>query len=284
MGYSGRYHAASLAAVFVALAIGILIGIGLADDVVSSASEELENSLRSDLDERSAEVEELEAQLEQQVRFSEQAAPALVAGRMNREQVALVALGQLPDTETAEQVEGAVEAAGAELSAVAVLDIPPDVPALRELAGERFRNSAEALGTTIGRQLVGGGPLIDVAREGLFSRFSGELDGVDRVVLVSVPPDELQADLTGEGRAFEAALLRAVDDAARGAAGTERAETEPTSIGTFSGAGIATVDNVDQLPGQVALVFALLGAEGDFGVKEGADALLPDLIPDRPAP
>jgi len=29
MGYSGRYHAASLAAVFIALAIGILIGVGL---------------------------------------------------------------------------------------------------------------------------------------------------------------------------------------------------------------------------------------------------------------
>ena len=48
MGYSGRYHAASLAAVFVALAIGILIGVGLADDVVSGASQELEDSLRND--------------------------------------------------------------------------------------------------------------------------------------------------------------------------------------------------------------------------------------------
>ena len=47
MGYSGRYHAASLAAVFLALAIGILIGVGLGDDVVSSAAEDLEASLRS---------------------------------------------------------------------------------------------------------------------------------------------------------------------------------------------------------------------------------------------
>ena len=34
MGYSARYHAASLAAVFLALAIGILIGVGLGDNVV----------------------------------------------------------------------------------------------------------------------------------------------------------------------------------------------------------------------------------------------------------
>lgn len=291
MGYSGRYHAASLAAVFVALAIGILIGIGLADDVVSSASEELENSLRSDLDERSAEVEELEAQLEREARFSEQAAPALVAGRLARERVALVALGALPDTETAEAAEAAVAAAGADLSSVAVLEMPPDLPALRGAAGGRFASSArtgpaaaEQLGMAIGRQLVNDGPLIEATREELFSRFSGDLTGLDRVIFVGAPPDELQADLTGEGRAFEAGLIRSIDDAARGTAATERAETDPTTVGTFSGAGIATVDNVDQLPGQVALVFALLGAEGDFGVKEGADALLPDLIPDRPAP
>ena len=34
----------------------------------------------------------------------------------------------------------------------------------------------------------------------------------------------------------------------------------------------------------MALVFALLGADGDFGVKEDADSLLPDLLPERPRP
>ena len=75
MGYSGRYHAASLAAVFVALAIGILIGIGLADDVVSSASEELEDSLRSDLDEAEARVDDLEAELDQRARLRRAGGP-----------------------------------------------------------------------------------------------------------------------------------------------------------------------------------------------------------------
>jgi hypothetical protein len=38
------------------------------------------------------------------------------------------------------------------------------------------------------------------------------------------------------------------------------------------------VDNLDQLSGKVALVFALGGAAGNFGVKESADSLLPDLL------
>ena len=48
-GYSARYHAASLAAVFLALAIGILIGVGFGDDVVSGTTEDLEESLQSDV-------------------------------------------------------------------------------------------------------------------------------------------------------------------------------------------------------------------------------------------
>ena len=33
-----------------------------------------------------------------------------------------------------------------------------------------------------------------------------------------------------------------------------------------------------ELSGKVALVYALGGAKGEFGVKETADALLPDLL------
>ena len=38
----------------------------------------------------------------------------------------------------------------------------------------------------------------------------------------------------------------------------------------------------DVVSGQVAMVFALLGAEGSFGVKDTADRLLPDLLTPSP--
>jgi len=288
MGYSGRYHAASLAAVFVALAIGILIGIGLADDVVSTAREGVEDSLRSDLDDANAQVDDLSAQLAQERQFTDRAAPALVAGRLARERVALIALGDLPD-DTAGDAQRAVEAADAKLASVAVLDLPPDLDALREAAGGRFGTPrrgpmrAEDLGAAIGRQLVGGGPLIERVREQLFERFNGSLAGVSRVVLVAPAPAALEGDLSGEGRAFESALLGGIDARARGTVGVERSSTDPTTLAVFSNSGIATVDDVERVPGQVAVVFALLGAEGDFGIKENASSLLPDLLPARSA-
>ena len=77
MGYSGRYHAASLAAVFLALAIGILIGVGFGSDVVSGTAEDLESSLGSDLDRRNERIGELEDELDREAEFGQLAYPGL---------------------------------------------------------------------------------------------------------------------------------------------------------------------------------------------------------------
>src|ERR687896_2533209 len=96
MGYSSRYHAASLAAVFLALAIGILIGVEFGDDVVSGTSRSLEESLQSDLEDARGEADELRGELEQEQAFGDAAYPALVEGRLREDRVGLVAIGGLP--------------------------------------------------------------------------------------------------------------------------------------------------------------------------------------------
>jgi len=54
--------------------------------------------------------------------------------------------------------------------------------------------------------------------------------------------------------------------------------TEPSSVSFFNGNDLTSVDDADLAAGHVATVFALLGAEGSFGVKGSADRLLPDLL------
>lgn len=290
MGYSGRYHAASLAAVFIALAIGILIGVGLADDVVSTASQQLEETLRADLDEAESRVEQLEGELGRERDFGEEIYPALVADRLAGSSVALVGLGDLP-TDTAADVEGALESAGASLDAVAVIDLPPDPEGLADSAGLRFnaaRGGGEdlsALGRAIGSGLVGGSALVERVRGDLFARFSGSLEAVDRVVLVNEAPDDLEEEEREHTEELLTGIFDGLRRSAAGAAGAERTDTEPTTLGPISDAGIATVDHVDLTAGKVALVFSLLGAEGDYGVKEEADSFLPELIrPSRRQP
>src|SRR5919108_4183791 len=97
MGYSARYHAASLAAVFLALAIGILIGVGLGDNVVRGAKGDLEASLKSDLADARSQVEELQGLLNQEHEFDQQALPGLMGGLLRGDRIAVVALGGLPE-------------------------------------------------------------------------------------------------------------------------------------------------------------------------------------------
>jgi hypothetical protein len=57
--------------------------------------------------------------------------------------------------------------------------------------------------------------------------------------------------------------------------GAETTETKPSQVSWYRDHKISSVDDIDQLPGRAALVFSLAGAEGAYGTKSSADALLP---------
>jgi hypothetical protein len=235
-GYSARYHAASLAAVFLALAIGILIGVGFGEDVVSGTTEDLEESLQSDVQDARQRAEELEAELDREREFSDAVYPMLVGGELSGERVALIALGGLPDGLAAD-VDAALEPAGATITEVAVVRLPPDLAGLGgELDGTRHarmrRNpeAIETLGRVAGRQLVLGGGVIQRVRAQLLSRFSGRPARADDVVVVHEAPGELnERDAEATAR-MENGLLEGIRDAGLPVVGVEQNDTEESSV------------------------------------------------------
>jgi Copper transport outer membrane protein, MctB len=285
MGYSARYHAASLAAVFLALAVGILIGAGLGEGVLSTTEESLRESLEGDVVEARRESSEVATELAREREFSESAYPLLVEGRMRGERIGVVALGELPGA-VGNEIESALEPTGAELAEVSVVRVPPDVSSLAdELSEGRFAaieqdpGELEELGRRIALQLVTGqGKLLDRTRQTVLTRSSGPTSRVDRVVLVRQVPAELEGEERAAADSLEAGLLAGLSESGIPSVAVELIETEPSSLGPFISNGISTVDHVDVAAGKVSMVFALLGAAGDFGVKESADSLLPELL------
>lgn len=284
MGYSSRYHAASLAAVFIALAIGILIGAGFGQDVISSTSESLKQSLENDLDDARAERDELAAELDAERAFGEEVYPALVDGRLDGDRVGLIALGGL-SAETSADIEAALAPTGATLSEVTVVREPPDTEALAEqLGGTQFARVGrqpellEDLGRVAGRQLVAGGQLFDEIREQLLTRSSGGSAQLDHVIVVRDAPDDLSEEDQEATDRLETGLLEGIREAAPSVVGVEQSDTDPSSIGLFESHDLPTSDSIDLVSGQVATVFVLLGADGSFGTKETADQLLPELL------
>src|SRR3954451_24719739 len=123
MGYSARYHAASLTAVFLALAIGILIGAEFGGDTLTNTRRDLEHSLVGNLQDARSRADDLSAELNRSDEFGERVYPTLTRNRLDEKRLAIAALGDLPSDITAD-VEDALGPTGARLVGVGVVREP----------------------------------------------------------------------------------------------------------------------------------------------------------------
>jgi len=284
MGYSGRYHATSLIAVFLALAIGILIGAEFGGDALTSTRKNLEASLVNNLQDARSKTDELNGQLGRSNEFADRVYPVLTRDQLEGKRIAIIALGGLPSEDT-KAVEDALGPTGAKLVGVGVVREPVDLSGLAgDLAKTRFADIADnpdtltALGVGVGRQLVRGGTLPEVVRGHLFSRASGNFGALDGVIVVRNQPQDLGPLQKATAGTLESSLASGITATRTPAVGVESSTVEPSSISFFQANDLSSVDDVEMTAGQLALVFSMLGAEGSFGVKGSADRLLPDLL------
>jgi Copper transport outer membrane protein, MctB len=284
MGYSARYHATSLIAVFLALAIGILIGADFGGDTLTSTRRDLEHSLTGNLQDARVRAAQLSGELGRANEFAGRVYPALVRGRLRGKRIGVLALGGLPGDVSA-AIEEALGPTGARLVGVGVVREPVDLNALAgDLSRTRFAAMARnpdaetAFGTGLGRQLARGGTLLERVRGHLFSRASGNFGALGGVIVVRAEPEGMGPAQRAAAARLESALLAGIAATRTPAVGVETSKAEPSSVSFFQGNDLPSVDDVDLTAGRVATVFALLGAEGSFGVKGSADRLLPDLL------
>ena len=273
-----RYHALSLVAVFLALTIGLLLGVAIGDQgLVSSAEKNVRASLRSDVRKANARSADLRRELRGRATFEEALYPLLVEGRLAGGRIGLVGLGDLPNG-TIRDVRKALEGTGARLGGVAVISEPPPEPAAAAVKGAEDPPDAgdyERLGRDVGVALVRGGRAARRFRRSVLTSFSGRLDGLEGVIVFRTPREARDEDAAKTG-GFEDGLVAGLSAGDRAqVVGVEETGTEPSQVGWYRDHRLASVDNVDTLPGKAALVFVLLGADGAYGEKDSAQALLP---------
>ncbi|HEX4623520.1 MAG TPA: copper transporter [Solirubrobacteraceae bacterium] len=277
-----RYHALSLVSVFLALVLGLLLGVAIGDrGLVSSAERDVRASLRGDVRKAQAESENLRAQLDEQNKFLQEAYPLMVGSRLIGERVGVVTLGDVSDQEIG-NVRDALEATGGRLTSVVSIRTPLDLPSISTAAaGTAFQNLqvepklVKRFGERVGVGYVsGGGRLLDKVHRELLASSSGALGGVDSVVVIREPRtfQKPQENILDD---FEDGLMTGLSNNNGTVVGVETTETDPSQVGWYRDHDLASVDDVDQLPGRAALVFALAGADGAFGTKSTADGLLP---------
>ncbi|HVM11743.1 MAG TPA: copper transporter, partial [Actinomycetota bacterium] len=236
--------------------------------------------------------------------FGGEVAAYLVDGRLPAREVVIVTQ-EGTDTLAIDAARRALQAAGAEVAAV--LSVDPslslereaDVTEVARLVGSPHEDpeavAADAAAALAARLVSGSGPT-DVLEGFLASGFLlnrgpglgaaavRALGGRDQIFLmVAGGEDEPAVDPAW----FLAPLTRELARSGASVGAAEPADTEYSFVGILRGDAavsrlLVTQDNVDQVPGEVGLVLGLQdlvvnGRPGHYGVKDGADAVIPPL-------
>jgi len=287
-----RYHVASLAAVFLMLVVGILIGVGISgrgfvDDAERNRFNDKITGLEEQVDAANATAADFERRQQAARDFVASAYPVLVEKRLDGKRIGVLVLGSV--NPSLGFVERAVVDGGGRLARMRAVTVPlrldaveAKVAARPELGGYVGDGQLGNVGRDLGRELVTGGetPLWDaLAGEIVEERLDrGEqaapLDGV--VVIRTAEPQ------AGPTSRFLAGLYQGLGSTGVPVVGVEPTRVEQSAIPVFQRHHLSTVDGIDEELGQLALVLVLgdTQAAGDYGIRDTAeDGILPPIEP-----
>lgn len=283
-----RSYVISLVAVFLSLGVGILIGTTLLDDdVVLREQERLIARLEKDFTSLRLENRQYREQVRALAfwndlndRFHGAVLPLIVKGRLQGVRVAAVITTPGQDHSAAIQ---ALRDAGAEVMSVTTIPGSLAVPAGKigsvrmglSLAGDGRdlpRQVAVRLAEALVQPDVAAAALL-LAELGIV-RTSGQYGvSLDAVVLFGGAGG-------GDARQVhwvDGPLIQRFQELGLVTVGAERSDAPVSFMPAYQKMDIPTVDNDDMAAGQVALVWALAGEHGHFGIKATARSLVPSL-------
>jgi hypothetical protein len=278
-----RYHVASLAAVFIALVLGILVGVGLSGRGVIKESERMKLQLQMDeLNRRNrrneAQIRELQAASD----YQEETYGAVMKGRLAGKRIGVVFVGR-PDRTIRRDVTQMLDDTAGINGQLRVLKVPIEEVRLRAALRDvpDAPQSLPEIGRALAAEFLNGGetPLWDaLGNELVEEREQPRLLPVDAVVVARTA--EAQQGPTAR---FLAGFYRGLASAGVPAVAVERSDKDPSTIPAFVRAGfVSSVDDFDTQTGRVSLAVLLQGERtGHYGIKDDKKSvpLVPPLAP-----
>jgi hypothetical protein len=283
-----RYHVASLAAVFFALVIGILVGVAL-------ASHGLGNTERKRLEEDLRRAENQADVLRTQVAtlmndgagdraFVEGTYKSVMANRLKGRKIAVLFIGSSEKTRRTEITQALADASAGTPLRMRFVKVPVDPEALAKklakkplLASYSAPDQLKNLGHDLGQEFVVGTdtPLWTALQSLIVEEKAGpSRPPADGVVIVRTTTPQ-----TGPTALFLTGLYAGLADVGVPVIGVERTNDPGSAIKAFQRAGFSTVDDIDTRIGKLALVALLAdpSSTGAFGSKKTAQAQLPPI-------
>lgn len=303
-----RYHLVSLIAVFLALAIGVVLGAGPLQSSLGNALSNQVNSLREDQRSAQSQLELAQAATENQNEYIAAAGAAVLPGTLADRAMALVTLPGVQE-EDVESVRTQLEVAGARVvSRVALTDAWVDKgrATFRDTYAGQFGGYLSGV-SGAGNTVLGAGVATALTTEGANAAALMDLlqaSDSPLTTVVTAPTAAAQGVVVvGPRSAVEGA---AGADSASGADSTEEATDPQAWVDALSGMGsaaptvvvgaagadtdvvtllrrssapLSTVDSVGlaaaSLNAPLAMAQSLAGSNGAWGFASGATAVIP---------
>ncbi|MGI6712513.1 MAG: copper transporter [Bacillota bacterium] len=273
-----KYHITTLVAIFLALGIGMLVGsMILGTDFIEGQQQSLVNQLEHDFREMRLQHGLIKSELATAVKtintyqnFSAQVMPIIIKNKLEEQNIVIV---QTNNDFDIQEIIDPLKVAGAKVnSIISIMDdfsltnVSSSVPSGLDNGNQLI----QALGKSI---LFGDNQKVvsHLAKKKLI-KLTGDLGGlIDTVILVG-------GSVRGEqGQWVDMELLDCFIKNNMNVIGVEPSAVTYSYMNIYQAKHIVTIDNIDTVPGKVALVYSLLGEKGDFGTKKTSKKLIPSI-------
>ena len=288
MGPGFKYHVATIAAIFFALTVGLVVGsLTVSPHLVNTykgALKGLQSTLNTDINEKSVQISHYQKLLDQVM-------PLALSHRLKGQGVAVIQLGDSSSALQAVQTVLAMSDAK-EVETISIssnLDVSDSQlqVTLDNLTqdGNVLPDSRNALVSAIAHGVIDGGNPSD-----------GVISELDKAGILHVENDSYLGKplhdivIVGGSRGdhpdrfseVDMPLILAFQSLGARIVMCESLNARVSDIQQYEDAGVdvATIDDVDTRMGQFSLVYSLLGEKDDYGVKSTAHALMPSVTPD----
>lgn len=302
-----RYHLASLIAVFLALALGVVVGSTVVDRAIVSGLRDRVDSVEKNAERRKAENDQLRSDLGRSQGAMGSLAPYALAGSLRGSNVAIVAVRGI-DSAPVQETTNLVQQAGARSPGVLWLEGAWDLA---------NRNDVDAVANALGSPDKNPKVLRDLGAASITARLRGQTsEGLNALSAAGLVKYEAVGDggrgtsiadwggaesrlllVDGPGakitaRDWAISLVRSATAArvptevaevfAKTADGSERGSRLQTIQGAADLGTVSTVDHLDLIEGRIAAVLALAdlnrGVPGRYGYGSGASRSIPERV------
>ncbi|MFZ5644080.1 MAG: copper transporter [Bacillota bacterium] len=278
-----KYHIASLVAVFLAMGLGILIGSALpGDDVLAVHQQQLAGKLEAKMytlsqknNSLQSKVNLLETENNIKSQFENQVLPALVFQKLKGRSISIIA------TSGNDMTEGLLKTltlAGAEVKSINLLNFSAvrdedELLKILNWPSEDKTKIIEKLSHEVSKSIVEGHTenikkLEDeniVKVNGYYGVYLSD------VILLGGSHEKGNQ----KARKIDSSIAKYFKERGINVYGIEESGVFYSYMNEYQKMGLTTVDNIDTIAGQVALVYAISGKPGHYGIKPTAKRLLP---------